>query len=291
MDRSSTRWPRRFSAPGADRLLASARNADLRILALLATYNERRFIAGCLEHLRRHGVETYLIDNSSTDGTVEIAERYLGDGLVGIETFPRGEIYEWRALLARKEQLARELESDWFIHLDADELRLPPPGVSTLAEAIAEVDRVGFNAVNFTECTFIPTREDPDHDHPDFVRTLRTYYPFAPTYPHQMKAWKSTDAVELTWSAGHKVRFPGLRMHPQSFPMKHYLFLSLAHAAEKYEQRSYDPRELESGWHRWRASFRASAITLPSRSELRVTQSDSDLDHSEPRKRHYVDKL
>lgn len=261
----------------------------MRVVALLATYNERRFIGHCLKHLHEHGVDTYLIDNDSTDGTVQIAERHRGRGLVGIESFPRGELYGWHALLERKEQLARELDADWLIHLDADEVRLPPPGERTLAEALARADREGYNAVNFIEYTFIPTREEPDHDHLDFARTLRTYYPFAPAFPHQLKAWRKADDAEIAWSGGHKVRFAGLRMHPTSFPMRHYLFLSPAHAVEKYVERRYDPREVDSGWHGWRARLTPDDIRLPSASELRVSRSDTDLDASRPRVRHYVD--
>lgn len=261
----------------------------MRVVALLATYNEHRFVGQCIEHLDAHGVETYLIDNCSTDATVAIAEGHLGRGLMGIESFPRGDVYEWRALLARKEQLAREIDADWFIHLDADELRLPPPGGRTLAEALAAVDREGYNAVNFMEFTFIPTRESPDHDHPGFQRTLRTYYPFAPRPVHQLKAWKGAD-IELASSGGHEANFAGLRMWPEPFPMKHYLFLSVPHAIEKYVDRGYDPEEVESGWHGWRARLRAEEISLPSEAELRVSRAADDLDASAPRTRHYVDR-
>lgn len=41
-------------------------------------------------------------------------------------------------------------------------------------------------------------------------------------------------------------------MWPEPFPMKHYLFLSRAHAIEKYVERGYDPR-------RWRAAGTAGA--------------------------------
>jgi GT2 family glycosyltransferase len=85
----------------------------VRVVAILATHNEERFIAGCLEHLIGQGVEVYLIDNCSTDRTVEIAGRYLGRGLIDIETFPRAEgVYKWRSILERKEQLATTLEAD-----------------------------------------------------------------------------------------------------------------------------------------------------------------------------------
>jgi hypothetical protein len=253
----------------------------LRVIAILATYNERRFIGPCLEHLHRQGIETYLVDNSSTDETVEIAERYRGRGLIGIETVPHDGTYRWRALLDRKEQLAREFDADWFIHLDADEVRLPPPGRETLAEALAVVDREGYNAVNFVEFTFMPTREEPDHDHSDFQRTLRTYSTFSPRAPNQLKAWKATDDLDLASSAGHRVDFPGLRMWPGPFPMKHYLFLSIPHAIEKYADREYDPEEVARGWHSWRAGLTvadAAAYTLPSKSQLLTAESDRDLD-------------
>jgi hypothetical protein len=262
----------------------------MRVLALLATYNEQRFIGPCLEHLHAHGIDSYLIDNCSLDDTVELAEKHLGRGLVGVESFPRGEddAYAWRALLTRKEELARALEADWFIHLDPDEVRLPPPGTETLLQAFEAADRTGFNAVNFAEFTFVPTLEEPDHDHPEFQRTLRTYYPFAPRYPHQLKAWKASEAIELAWSGGHEARFPGLKMYPAPFPMKHYLFLSVPHAIEKYVRRRYDRQEVESGWHGWRPRLTASAISLPHRSELLLASADGGLDSSRPRKHHWL---
>ena len=265
-----------------------------RVVALLATYNERRFIGSCLEHLREHGVETYLIDNCSTDETVAIAERHLGKGLIGIASMPRKKgDFNLTAQLRRKEELARDLDADWFIHLDADELRLPPTGTRTLAEALAAVDEDGYNAVNFFEFTFVPTREEPDHDHPHFRQSMRAYYPFCPSYPHQLKAWKAADGLrpDLASTGGHRVDFPGLRMYPQSFPMKHYLFLSTLHAVEKYVERTYDQKEVESGWHGWRARLTEADLRLPSESELRLTRSDADLDPSEPRSRHYLDEL
>lgn len=267
-------------------------SSNLRVLAILAAYNERRFIDQCLEHLQAQGVDAYLIDNGSTDDTVERAERWLDRNLVGIESFPRAEdgIYDWRGLLRRKEELARELDADWFMHLDPDEMRLPPSRDQTLAQALEAVDREGFNAVDFSELTFIPTREDPDHDHPSFRQTLRTYYPFAPRTPHQLKVWKKTSQVDLATSAGHRVSFPGLRMYPRQFPVKHYLFLSVPHAIEKYVERRFDPDEVDSGWHGWRATIAAADIRLPSRSELRVTRSDDDLDFSAPRKTHHVEE-
>jgi glycosyltransferase involved in cell wall biosynthesis len=275
-------------SPGA---IGNWDDRHVRVIAIIASYNERRFIDPCLEHLHRHGVDSYLIDNRSTDGTVERAEGWLAKGLVGIESFPRekDDIYAWRSLLARKEEVARELDADWFIHLDPDEIRLPPSEKQTLAAALQAVDREGFNAVNFAEFTFIPTREEPDHDHSDFQQTLLTYYPFEPRFPHKLTAWKAGPKVELASSAGHRLSFPGMRMYPKPFPMKHYLFLSVSHAIEKYVARNYDPAEVESGWHGWRARIAPADIRLPSKRELRAARFDEGLDPSDPRTRHYVD--
>jgi len=261
----------------------------MRVLAIIATYNEERFIGGCLEHLFAHGVEAYLCDNQSTDRTVAIASRYLGAGLRGIEEIPRDGSYRWRPILRRKEALAAELAADWFLHLDADEVPLPPRSGQTLAEGLAEADAGGCNAVEFAELTFVPTREAPHHDHPDYRRTMRWYYPFAPSARHLVRAWKRQERpVDLAGSGGHVVDFPGWRLWPQPFRLRHYLFLSPEHAVRKYVLKVYDPDEVRGGWHGWRASLTTQAVRLPSQAELRTADSDGDLDPSSPRKIHCV---
>jgi glycosyltransferase involved in cell wall biosynthesis len=264
------------------------RSTKLRAIALLASYNEERFIAGCLEHLAQNGVETYLLDNESTDDTVRIAERYLGTGLIDIETVPRNGIYSWQPILERKEQLANSLEADWFVNMDPDEIRISPyPGVS-LIEAFARVEREGFNAVNFQEFTFIPTREQPDHDHPNFRATMLYYYPFF-SRGRQIKAWKrQNNIVKFAFSAAHQVDFDGLKVCPTDFFMKHYLFLSTEQAVRKYVRKTYDPAELGRGWHRQRANLKPELIKLPPAEELRHFVSDHELDSSAPRARHYL---
>ena len=261
----------------------------MRIVAILAAYNEERFIAACLENLIAQGLEVYLLDNSSTDRTVAIAEQYLRRGLIEIENFPRDGMYSWQPLLTRKEDLAAELDADWFLHVDADEIRLPPKSTTTLAEALSAVDGQGYNAVNFLEFAFIPTKEAPDHDHPEFQRTMRWYYPFLPKFPHRLNAWKrQTERADLVSAGGHRVSFPGLRMYPDSFPMRHYLFLSVPHVIEKYIQRRYDPKEVKAGMHRARARLKQKHIRLPRQDMLRHFRSDDRLDASNPRTRHYL---
>lgn len=160
------------------------------VVAILATYNEARFITGCIEHLRAQGVDVYLIDNESTDATLEIAERYLGCGVIGIETMPRAGASDLHARLARKEELAETLDADWIMHVDADEFHIAARPRRSLVQAFTEAEEAGFNAVNFLEFTFVPTLERPDHDHPYFARTMRSYYAFLPVFPHRLNAWR-----------------------------------------------------------------------------------------------------
>ncbi len=283
---------RRDSGIEASRSTVTNEKGSMRVVAILASYNEERFIAGCLEHLFEQGVEAYLIDNCSTDRTVEIAERYLKRGLIGIETLPRTEdVYKQRPIHERKEELAATLEADWFMHMDPDEIRLPPRSDRTLAQAFAEVDAQGYNAVNFMEFAFVPTKEAPDHDHPRFQQTMRWYYPFQRSFPqwrpHRRNAWKrQAEKVDLAGRGGHRVRFPGLRLYPQFFKMRHYLFLSVPHALRKWVDRNYDETEVEKGWHGWRASLTPEKIRLPSQKELRYYTSDDELDPSNPLTRH-----
>ncbi len=254
----------------------------MKIVAILQTYNEQRFIGGCLDHLAEQGISAYLIDNESSDDTVAIAERRLSHNLVGIETLPRDGHFALRMQLARKEELAQSLDADWLIHLDADEFRVAPEPDRSLAQAIAEVDEAGFNAINFVEFIFLPTLESPDHDHPDFLHTMRSYYPYVPRLPHRLNAWKRQDGpVELA-AGGHLVRFPGLRMAPQSLYSRHYLFLSVTHAARKFGPGRYAPEEVAHGWHRWRVQLDPATIELYSERDLRTYVADHLLDPSEP---------
>jgi glycosyltransferase involved in cell wall biosynthesis len=256
----------------------------VKIVALLQTYNEQRYIGDCLDHLAEHGISVYLVDNESTDETVAIAERRLARNLIGIETLPRGEHFALHTQLLRKEQLAQSLDADWFMHLDTDEFRVTPDAGRSLAQAIAEFDEAGYNAVNFLEFTFVPTREQPDHDHPDYARTMRSYYPFLPRFPHRLNAWKRQDGpVELTPSGGHGVGFSGRNIAPRTMYSRHYLFLSAAHAARKFRLERYEPEEVAWGWHGWRARQTPSTIVLPRERDMRTYVADELLDPSDPR--------
>lgn len=267
-----------------------------RVVAILAAYNEARFIDSCLHNLISQDVDVYLLDNGSTDQTVRIAEKWLGKGLINIEHLPRNGTFQLRTQLKRKQALTGGLEADWFIHVDADEILKPPPGDWNLASAITAVEEAGYNAINFQEYTFIPTMESPDHDNANYLETMRHYYPFAKQLPFGIRAWKNEpDPVELVQRGGHIPRFTNMRLCPVFFANKHYQFLSTSQAISKYGRTKYDPAELDTGLHGghggWRDRFTENNFRLPQAYELRELGQERHLDASQPWREHYLEQL
>jgi glycosyltransferase involved in cell wall biosynthesis len=282
----------------------------MKIIAIITSYNEERYIRACLDHYLNHGISVYLLDNESTDCTVDIAKKYLNRNLIGIEIIPRKGMKQLRKMLMRKEELADELDADWLMHADIDEIRLPPSQQETLGEAFAKVDREGYNAINFMEYTFLPVQESPNHDHPGFQDTMYWYYPFAPRHPHRLNAWKKQarhwsgikafgrelirnhrwriPSVNLSASGGHLVSFPDMKPYPIDFKLKHYMVLSLDHAIRKYVKIVHDPKAAKAGMHGWRATATEHDFVLPSQAQMRLFTSDEELDPSNPLTHHLI---
>ncbi|MDB4285538.1 glycosyltransferase family 2 protein, partial [bacterium] len=126
----------------------------MKIVAIMAVYNEERIIAASLEHWRTHGVKVLLVDNESTDRTLEIAEQYRGSCLLDIEFLPRHGVFHLERILKCKEKLSESIDADWLLHVDADEFHQPFTPTQSLHDALVDVDAAGYNAVSFLEFTF-----------------------------------------------------------------------------------------------------------------------------------------
>src|SRR5262245_35814961 len=230
----------------------------MRVVALLTVRNEELYLTRCLEHLIANGIDVCVIDNGSTDSTRQIAEQYLGRGVIRLETLPYEGTFALLPILKNEERLAGDIEADWFVHHDADEIRESPVTGVTLAKAIGAVDAEGYNAINFDEFVFVPRSEHERFEDRDYVRDMRWYYYFHPKgRQHRLNAWKRTEVpVDLCDSGGHRVEFPGRRVYPTCFVMRHYIALSWEHMARKYQSRRYSPQEIiERKWHGARACF------------------------------------
>lgn len=228
-------------------------STDFSVVAIIAAYNEEDIIGQVIADLIEQGVRVYLLDHASTDGTVAQAERYVGRGLLRIERLPEDpNIFALAGIVRRKEVLARELEADWFINADADEFRESPWAHRTLSEAIQLVDRLGHNAIDFELLNFWPTHDDfrPGDD----VRaSFRFYEPGQPWDKVQIRCWKKIDGpVDLVSTGGHEPLFPGRKVFPIRFLLRHYPIRSQAHGERKVfrERRPrFSPAERDQGWH------------------------------------------
>jgi glycosyltransferase involved in cell wall biosynthesis len=260
----------------------------VRIVALLGIRNEERYLRRCLEHLISQGIETCVIDNGSVDSTLDIARAFFGHGVIRIDSLPYEGYFDLEAMLTRQELLARELDADWFIHHDADEIRDPPAGFASLAEAIVFVDAQGFNAIDFEEFVFLPHSLETSCEATDYVADMRHYYFFQPRDFHRINAWRKTADARLVPSAGHQVEFEGRKVFPEKFVLRHYIALSNGHFRRKYGERIYSERLMrERGWHRARDALKGKDFTPPASADLKTLSPGSKtFDRSDPKRKH-----
>jgi glycosyltransferase involved in cell wall biosynthesis len=262
----------------------------MRIVAILAVRNEALYLSRCLTHLASQQIESCIIDNSSTDATIEIAESFLKQGVFKIFRMPYLGYYDWTGLLKAKENLSREIKADWFIHCDADEIREAPKPFKNLHDGIIEVDRQGYNAINFDEFVFLPTSDDECFERTDYVALMRYYYFFEAAPLRRINAWKkSIHPVDLVNSGGHAITFKNRKVFPENFIMRHYMVLSRQHAINKYNKnRIYSKFEVEQlGWHARRAKFSEEKLIFPNKNRLKFLH-EGEWDKSDPWVRHEI---
>ncbi len=263
----------------------------MRIVALLAVRNSEPYMHRCLSHLIAQGVEIFVIDNQSTDRTAKISREYFGRGVIDVVEYAYPGYYDWAGLLKKKEDVAKALGADWYIHHDSDEIRQPPPQWATLREGIESVDAAGYNAVNFDEFIFIPKERGEDYSQDDYVDNMRHYFYFRPRGNFRVNAWKNDrQIIDLVSSGGHEVKFSDRRVYPENFLLRHYICLSYAHAEYKYfKDHIYSKDEVEKrGWHVNRVKALETGLQLPYISKLKFLSPDDAFDRSDPQTRNLV---
>lgn len=240
-----TSTPPRQSAP-----------ADFRVVVFLTVYNEADIITPTLNYLISQGVQVYVIDNWSTDDTYEQAQQHIGRGVIAVERFPQPQpeqhTFSLFNLMKRVEELTQQVDADWFIHYDCDEIREACWHTISLKDAIYQVDQRGFSAIDHTVINFEPV--DDEYQPQTSVAAHFLHYDFGrrPGYFRQIKAWKNPGIlVKLAEKGGHHVRFEGMRVFPYKFLLRHYPLRGKEQAVAKIRQRQRqaNPAERAQGWH------------------------------------------
>lgn len=226
-----------------------------RIAAIIHGYNEADILPKVFQHLTQQGIETHYFDNWSEDGSWEIALDSVRSGLVAhSERFPDKPTAQcqWYSQLVRTEEYAKNIEVDWILHHDADEIRLSPWRDVTLQEAISWIDSLGYNAIDFTVIDFRFLKSVPNVS-PPFQQNLGHFeFGRRPGHFVQVKGWKNVKRVNLAESAGHNVLFEGRRVYPLKFLLKHYPLRNKEQSENKiFKNRlpRYVTEKERYGWH------------------------------------------
>jgi glycosyltransferase involved in cell wall biosynthesis len=270
-------------------------SSDFSVVAIIAAFNEADIIGQVVRELIDQGIGVYFMDDCSTDGTLAAVEQYRGRGVVGVErlsdTAGAAASFNWERILLRKAELAQELDATWFIHHDADEFRESPWLHIDLREGIRQVDQLGYNAIDFKVLSFPPIH---DRFRPgDDVQEMLQFYEPGPSWDRvQIKCWrKGAHAVDLLSTGGHEAQFPGRRVCPVRFLVRHYPIRSQSHGEHKVfvdRRPRFAASERQRGWHVQYDGFRPgdsfikeiATLTkydpLKVRVELALTTRDSE---------------
>jgi hypothetical protein len=241
-----------------DKIMTNNDNLDnFKVIAIMTAYNEEDIIQNSIMKLYKQGIGVYVIDNWSIDSTGDIIDRLNKNGfLVGCEKFPPSgptKYYEWKKLLSRVEDLTTELDANWFIHHDVDEVRESPWKGVDLKKGIYLADINGYNAIDHTVIEFRPI-DNSFTEGIDYEEYFK-YFELSKISAHfcQIKAWKNLRIpISLASSGGHDVFFKDRKVYPYKFLIKHYPIRSQNHGEKKVfrdRQSRWSPEEKMMGWH------------------------------------------
>ncbi len=260
----------------------------MRIIAYITVRNERACLANCLTHLIEQGVDYFIVDNESDDGSLDLlAQPRFAAHLAGLIHHPYDGVFDWTALLERVEEGIASVNADWVLLLGADEV--PHPYTSeTLAQAIARLDAAGCDAINFNEFVFLPI----DHAYQsDYLgpQPMSWYYFHEPQPNRLIRARRKSLALDWISSGGHRLDGGSYRLAEESLALRHYLFKDQEHALEKYSQRAFPDEEVARGWHRNRMNQEREKFIFPDPGNLsRLSHpGQRELSRERPYQNHY----
>jgi len=157
----------------------------LKIIGMLSVYNDSDIIKELIEYYISQGLNLVIVDNDSTDNTVEICNEFVGSGVNKIISFPSK---LWDLYNSQKIQydLALLQNPDWVIKIDSDEFFESGKNNFSLKEVIVEVNNLGYNLIQFDWFNFFLT--DNDNYSGKSVKERLPYYSWASDFLY--RAWK-----------------------------------------------------------------------------------------------------
>jgi len=267
----------------------------MHVTAIICVRQDHQYLENCLSHLISNGVDYALIDNGIGDeGRALLAKPSIRRHLIHYAELPYRDRFELKAQLDKKEEVVDAIKTDWCVHLDVDEIMHSYRESETLERAIARLDAAGWTVIDFNEFVFLPVLHDYEMGIAG-VQPMRHYYLFEPTTPRLMRARKKSSGLSTVPSdgnmgaGGHVLFGDGLKLAPESFALRHYIFRNQDHAFEKYAGRRFSEAEVQCGWHINRIGVDRAAFTLPPPHRLLALEDprSRSLDRSKPETTHY----
>ena len=257
---------------------------DINVTAIIAIRNGSFYFLRLCEYARKNGINLAIIDNDSQDNLQDLITQNK-DVVIKSKTLKYEGYFDLTQQLKAKESLTKELDCDWIIHQDVDELLYSNIKGERIADALKRVHELGFNAVNFDEFVFLPLERFKKF-HSDNYHKMKWYYFFEPAKSRLMRAFHRSLKTKIN-SGGHKLE-GDINLYPENFCMRHYIFKNREHAKTKYKFRNYSALDLENRFHRNRLPLQNNEIYLPSKKSLhKYNFKDWVLDKSKPKSNHF----
>jgi glycosyltransferase involved in cell wall biosynthesis len=194
--------------------------STMRIVGMMAAYNDADVIKQVVEHTLGQGIELVILDDGSYDGSFEMCSEFLGKGVLSAER-RQSSRREWEQILQELYDKALAQSPDWVLRVDDDEfLESPYPNLS-LKEAIELEAGKGYNLIQFNNFEFWPTEKD-DSSVKD-VRKRMKYYTFSDDLRY--RCWNALPGVRIAHGGGLYPGFPAgteARISPMKFVLRHY---------------------------------------------------------------------
>lgn len=169
---------------------------DFKVCAIMHVHNKADILETAIRHLLSQEADIYLVDNGSDDGSYEIMEKCK-------EKYPDHVFVKYFSVVEKKdictEQIAMETDYNWYIHFEADEMRVGPWINKNLRETLYYVDQLGFNLM-----------EDIVFD-----------YKLPKSSECQRRIWKKSNSLRLTNSEKPVITLENPMIFPLCFMTRH----------------------------------------------------------------------
>ena len=222
------------------------------VAAIMPVFNEVDIVKKSVSRLLSQGIDVYVIDNWSDDGSYEILlEMSYVNNKIKIERFPSEPVceYMWSDILNRMEELSLELDYDWFIHVDADEFLEGYSSYISLKDCIKIADHSGYDVIDFTLLDFRPTSPIPEAE-----THLPNRWEFSTRggAKYLQRAWKNNGVRPDFHKSGGHFLTTHQRMFPFNFLIMHFPIRNEMQAHRKiFRDRlpRFKTERANLGWH------------------------------------------